>query len=180
MECPQCRRINPETAQRCDCGHDFTTKTLEEPYAEGPLKKLFKGPKGLGSFFVLSGGLSAIISIVAALMWSGGVPIHLVFMGLLFFAIPGGLMVLAGVMIQSGARIGRWVGMTTPIIHPICWFVLMWITPASEQAGRQMFVVFYIVCVGLISLGVSTVLGIMAFFSALRARREDAVQLRLR
>ena len=32
MECPHCGLINPETAQRCDCGYDFTTKTLEEPY----------------------------------------------------------------------------------------------------------------------------------------------------
>ena len=32
MECPRCRLINPETTQRCDCGYDFTTKTLEEPY----------------------------------------------------------------------------------------------------------------------------------------------------
>ena len=32
MECPHCKRINPETTQRCDCGYDFTTKTLEEPY----------------------------------------------------------------------------------------------------------------------------------------------------
>ena len=27
MECPNCKLINPETAQRCDCGYDFTTKT---------------------------------------------------------------------------------------------------------------------------------------------------------
>ena len=32
MECPHCKLINPETAQRCDCGYNFTTKTLEEPY----------------------------------------------------------------------------------------------------------------------------------------------------
>ena len=32
MDCPRCGLINPETAQRCDCGYDFTTKTLEEPY----------------------------------------------------------------------------------------------------------------------------------------------------
>ncbi len=32
MECPHCKLLNPETAQRCDCGYNFTTKTLEEPY----------------------------------------------------------------------------------------------------------------------------------------------------
>ena len=32
MECPHCKLLNPDTAQRCDCGYNFTTKTLEEPY----------------------------------------------------------------------------------------------------------------------------------------------------
>lgn len=26
MECPQCRLVNPPTAQRCDCGHDFVAQ----------------------------------------------------------------------------------------------------------------------------------------------------------
>ena len=31
MNCPQCGLINPETAQRCDCGYDFISKSVEKP-----------------------------------------------------------------------------------------------------------------------------------------------------
>jgi hypothetical protein len=32
MKCPNCGLINPDTAQRCDCGYDFTTETIKIPY----------------------------------------------------------------------------------------------------------------------------------------------------
>ena len=31
MNCPRCGLINPETAQRCDCGYDFISKSVEKP-----------------------------------------------------------------------------------------------------------------------------------------------------
>jgi hypothetical protein len=39
MKCPRCKLINPETALRCDCGYDFETKTVEQPYFTQPLPK---------------------------------------------------------------------------------------------------------------------------------------------
>ena len=30
MHCPNCGLINPPTAQRCDCGYDFTSHTIKE------------------------------------------------------------------------------------------------------------------------------------------------------
>jgi hypothetical protein len=32
MDCPQCGLINPNTAQRCDCGFDFQCKEMRDPY----------------------------------------------------------------------------------------------------------------------------------------------------
>lgn len=32
MNCPRCGLINPESAQRCDCGYDFINKSVETPY----------------------------------------------------------------------------------------------------------------------------------------------------
>lgn len=29
MKCPHCGLINPETAQRCDCGYDFQKGTID-------------------------------------------------------------------------------------------------------------------------------------------------------
>lgn len=32
MKCPRCGLINPESAQRCDCGYDFQSQTTEKSY----------------------------------------------------------------------------------------------------------------------------------------------------
>jgi hypothetical protein len=32
MTCPQCDLLNPDTAQRCDCGYDFVSKDMRESY----------------------------------------------------------------------------------------------------------------------------------------------------
>ncbi len=34
MECPNCGLINPESAQRCDCGYHFVAKTRRPPRSE--------------------------------------------------------------------------------------------------------------------------------------------------
>ena len=42
MECPRCGLINPDSAQRCDCGYDFQTQTVERPYFKQELTGLIK------------------------------------------------------------------------------------------------------------------------------------------
>lgn len=31
QRCPHCKIMNPETAERCDCGYDFASRTMKEP-----------------------------------------------------------------------------------------------------------------------------------------------------
>jgi len=33
-ECPACRLLNPDIAERCDCGYDFVTHRIAESYAK--------------------------------------------------------------------------------------------------------------------------------------------------
>ncbi len=32
MDCPKCKLINPDTALRCDCGYNFSTRQMENSY----------------------------------------------------------------------------------------------------------------------------------------------------
>ncbi|SRR5258705_4657146 len=32
QDCPKCGLANPDTAQRCDCGYDFSSRTMKESY----------------------------------------------------------------------------------------------------------------------------------------------------
>ena len=43
MQCPNCKLINPPTAQRCDCGYDFDAKKLKSPLVQERADPLSKG-----------------------------------------------------------------------------------------------------------------------------------------
>jgi hypothetical protein len=32
QDCPKCGRVNPDTADRCDCGYDFSSRTMKVSY----------------------------------------------------------------------------------------------------------------------------------------------------
>ena len=46
MNCPNCSLVNPPTAQRCDCGYDFVTKTVKEPYFREQIDSSLHGVGG--------------------------------------------------------------------------------------------------------------------------------------
>lgn len=70
MKCPKCGLLNPDIAQRCDCGYDFLTDTMKEPYEQKPSIKyqqkeglkmdeyrLFAKINGTGNWILLVGAI---------------------------------------------------------------------------------------------------------------------------
>jgi hypothetical protein len=69
MKCPKCGLINPEAAQRCDCGHDFATHAVKRPTV---FERLSKAYRAVGDF--AHEGLPRllfVIGIVAVAWWFG-------------------------------------------------------------------------------------------------------------
>lgn len=73
--CPRCGLANPSTAQRCDCGFDFLSKTIEQPYFK---QKIPKDIKTYITVFIPLNILGAIWSLasgdwlrfIVVLVWS--------------------------------------------------------------------------------------------------------------
>jgi hypothetical protein len=75
MKCPCCGLFNPESAQRCDCGYDLQTQTVETPYFDQGRPKTIKTyitsvviANVLFGLQIFSGGKALEIAI--ALIWS--------------------------------------------------------------------------------------------------------------
>jgi hypothetical protein len=71
MKCPNCGLLNPESAQKCDCGYDFLAQKIE-PQSHGPAKR----PKWVWVILVFY-IVSAIFTLPSfALIYSGAVPLN--------------------------------------------------------------------------------------------------------
>ena len=86
--CPKCKLVNPDTAERCDCGYDFPTGTMQSSYLTVKDRSRKIGALGVvGAFLLLVrlGGLttfahhrwvplvfaggSVVLVVVAVLFW---------------------------------------------------------------------------------------------------------------
>jgi len=78
MKCPRCGLFNPETAQRCDCGYDFDTRTVKNAYFKQDLPREFKTYVILAVVLNVLAALAAvasrdIVNIMLAIAWSAAV-----------------------------------------------------------------------------------------------------------
>lgn len=50
QDCPRCRLLSPDEALRCDCGYDFTTRSLESSYLDAGIVKSQSHQRLSGNF----------------------------------------------------------------------------------------------------------------------------------
>jgi hypothetical protein len=136
MNCPQCGLINPETAQRCDCGYDFINKSVEKPYStSSPNTKLSRTAIGAQVVaLVLAGG---------AVIW-GCLMVHVALnpgssgefggVSVLLAAVldmPVGLVSLVvGLAVKKGNTVMRW----TCLVLSLAALALPFLTRAAWQS----------------------------------------------
>ena len=83
MKCPRCGLINPDIAQRCDCGYDFLSKTVQKAYFQQKLPAEIRGFliflivwNALGLFRAI--GSRNEYAVIAVGLWSAAIyPLYL-------------------------------------------------------------------------------------------------------
>jgi len=136
MNCPRCGLINPETAQRCDCGYDFIGKSVQESY-------LTSTPSTSPSKIVI--GAQAVALVLAGAAVIGGCCMVYVALNpggsgefgarsVLFAAmvdIPVGLVSLVvGLAVKKGLPVLRW----TCIVLSVVALAMPFMTKAAWQS----------------------------------------------
>jgi hypothetical protein len=67
--CPNCRLINPRSAQRCDCGYDFALNRMERSYLRAVDARR---PKWEAARFLALMSFNALACIAPTLIWLPG------------------------------------------------------------------------------------------------------------
>ena len=136
MNCPRCGLVNPETAQRCDCGYDFISKSVEKPY-------FTSSPNTTLSRIAIRAQVVALILAGGAVIW-GCLMVHIALYpgasgefggySVLFAAVvdlPVGLVSLVvGLAVKKGHPAVRW----TCLVLSVAALALPFLTKAAWQS----------------------------------------------
>jgi hypothetical protein len=76
MKRPRCGLLNTETAQRCDCGYDFESQTIQKAYFKQELPREIRTYMIVLVILNLLAGIGVLASgdvetLVGAVVWSG-------------------------------------------------------------------------------------------------------------
>ena len=136
MNCPRCGLINPGTAQRCDCGYDFISKSLKKSYATST-------SNSSSSRIAIGAQAVALVLAGAAVIWGCSMVYVALYPGgsgefggfsVLFAAmvdIPVGLVSLVvGLAVRKGLPVLRW----TCIVLSVAALALPFLTHAAWQS----------------------------------------------
>jgi len=136
MNCAVCGRINPGTAQRCECGYDFISKNAQESYLTAT-SNTATGRIAVGAQVV------ALVLAGAAVTWGGCMAYVALYPGasgeygglsVLFASmvdIPVGLVSLAvGLVVKKSPPVLRW----TCIVLSVAALALPFLTKAAWQS----------------------------------------------
>ena len=74
LKCPQCGLFNPDTAQRCDCGYDFETQSVDSTVASRPKSGTSWGVGGANGFTEVTrcvGIVAFVLIVLTHRRWEG-------------------------------------------------------------------------------------------------------------
>jgi hypothetical protein len=97
MDCPKCKLVNPPTAKRCDCGYDFETRTVQEPYLTARDKQLSPYTVGIAGVIL---GIVLLLELILRFT-SAAIARHSLALG-----------VLTVILVAGFVRIWFWKGKT--------------------------------------------------------------------
>jgi hypothetical protein len=101
MNCPRCGLINPGTAQRCDCGYDFISRSVQESY-------LLSASNTSTSKIAIGAQVVAVVLAGAAVIWG----CYMVYVALY----PGGLGEFGAISVLSAAMVDIPVGLVSLVV----------------------------------------------------------------
>ncbi|GEM_PF-2614494 len=70
MKCPECKLENPDGAELCKCGYDFSTGTMPPPYATESVPPVISKKQcyqvDVGAFAMAGGAVFFVLSLLTA------------------------------------------------------------------------------------------------------------------